>query len=53
MNLARCPNPSSYERGNDIRVLPGWARANLGLLMLVRTSSDFGDVQGLAHHQAA
>lgn len=27
MNLARCPDPAAFERGNYIRVLQGWAPA--------------------------
>lgn len=30
MNLARCPDPGVYERGNYMKVLRTWTRANLG-----------------------
>jgi dihydroorotate dehydrogenase (fumarate) len=30
MNLARCPDPGVYERGNYMKVLGTWAKANLG-----------------------
>jgi dihydroorotate dehydrogenase (fumarate) len=30
MNLARCPDPGVYERGNYMKVLRTWARTNLG-----------------------
>jgi dihydroorotate dehydrogenase (fumarate) len=29
MNLARCPEPSAYERANYMRVLSGWSKSNL------------------------
>jgi len=29
MNLARCPDPSAYERANYMRVLSGWSKANM------------------------
>jgi len=29
MNLARCPEPSAYERANYMRVLSGWTKAGL------------------------
>lgn len=29
MNLARCPEPSAYERSNYMRVLSGWSKAGL------------------------
>ena len=29
MNLARCPDPSAYERANYMRVLSGWTKAGL------------------------
>lgn len=31
MNLARCPDPGVYERGNYMKVLRTWSKANLGL----------------------
>src|SRR5512133_3239628 len=31
MNLARCPDPGVYERGNYMKVLRSWSKANLGL----------------------
>jgi dihydroorotate dehydrogenase (fumarate) len=31
MNLARCPDPGVYERGNYMKVLRTWAKANLGV----------------------
>ncbi len=30
MNLAHCPEPQAYERGNYMRVLRTWTRTNLG-----------------------
>jgi dihydroorotate dehydrogenase (fumarate) len=30
MNLARCPDPGIYERGNYMKVLSTWSRSNLG-----------------------
>jgi dihydroorotate dehydrogenase (fumarate) len=30
MNMARCPDPGVYERGNYMKVLRTWQRANLG-----------------------
>jgi dihydroorotate dehydrogenase (fumarate) len=30
MNLSRCPDPGVYERGNYMKVLRTWTRANLG-----------------------
>lgn len=31
MNLARCPDPGVYERGNYMRVLRTWTKSNLGM----------------------
>jgi len=30
MNLARCPEPAAYERGNYMRVLRGWVQGSIG-----------------------